>query len=222
MAFHPLSEHPGLFQLPRERLGKSFGASYSPPPATLDALGALLVPRRLKRGQTLIASGHTDHLVGWLDHGLVRLYYQDDKGQEYTKLFFRPGMWFLTGFEQGQASAVSLQASSDAVVWVTRMDAYRRLFESDLHMALAHTAILSRHIAFKHWREVAFLTLSGTERYQRFITQHADWADQIPLSHIASHIGVTPTQLSRIRRKLGLIAHRPLAPAAVAQAQPSP
>ena len=67
----------------------------------------------------------------------------------------------LAGFEPGQPSAVCLQASSDAVVWVTRMDAYRRLFESDLNMALAHNAILSRHIAFKHWREVAFLTLSG-------------------------------------------------------------
>jgi ribosomal protein L10 len=40
------------------------------------------------------------------------------------------------------------------------------------------------------------------ERYLDFITLHPNIEDRIPLQFIASHLGITPTQLSRIRKKI--------------------
>ena len=42
----------------------------------------------------------------------------------------------------------------------------------------------------------------ATERYSTFIASHPDVEKRVPLSYIASHLGITPTQLSRIRKKI--------------------
>jgi CRP-like cAMP-binding protein len=55
-------------------------------------------------------------------------------------------------------------------------------------------------------RESELLSLSATERYERFLREHASLGGQIPQHQIASYLGVTPVSLSR------LIARRRRAP----------
>ncbi|WGL15018.1 hypothetical protein PVT68_09520 [Microbulbifer bruguierae] len=38
-------------------------------------------------------------------------------------------------------------------------------------------------------------------RYQQFLRDFPKLAARLPQYHIASHLGITPTQLSRIRKK---------------------
>jgi hypothetical protein len=54
----------------------------------------------------------------------------------------------------------------------------------------------------KEKREVALVQENATERYLRFKENYASLEQRIPQFHIASHIGITPTQLSRIRKSL--------------------
>ncbi len=66
------------------------------------------------------------------------------------------------------------------------------------------------HISYmeKHWvlerepLEVSLLGDEGRERYLKFVKRYKHMIDRIPLYHIASRIGVTATQLSRIRKDL--------------------
>ncbi|MDH6310542.1 hypothetical protein M2451_003368 [Dysgonomonas sp. PFB1-18] len=37
-------------------------------------------------------------------------------------------------------------------------------------------------------------------RYEELLKLHPDIEKNVPLQHIASHLGITPTQLSRIRK----------------------
>jgi len=64
------------------------------------------------------------------------------------------------------------------------------------------------HYLEKNWlvakdaREIEIVQLDATQRYLRFIAEHQEIAERISQYHIASHLGVTPTQLSRIRKSL--------------------
>jgi DNA-binding Lrp family transcriptional regulator len=43
---------------------------------------------------------------------------------------------------------------------------------------------------------------NATARYLKLLTLHPDIDKRIPLQHIASNLGISPTQLSRIRKDL--------------------
>ncbi|MFT4665925.1 MAG: CRP-like cAMP-binding protein [Gammaproteobacteria bacterium] len=51
-------------------------------------------------------------------------------------------------------------------------------------------------------RQIAFATQSATERYLTFLEKYPLLDKRIPQLHIASYLGITPTQLSRIRKEL--------------------
>jgi len=55
----------------------------------------------------------------------------------------------------------------------------------------------------KEKREIELVTLEAKERYQIFQKEHPGLDQQIPQYHIASYLGVSPTQLSRIRAQKG-------------------
>jgi hypothetical protein len=57
----------------------------------------------------------------------------------------------------------------------------------------------------KMQREQEFLQLSARERYQQLMHQQPQWAERIPLRHLASYLGMTDVTLSRVRSELGLI-----------------
>lgn len=54
----------------------------------------------------------------------------------------------------------------------------------------------------KEQREIEIVLLDADERYHIFQKQFSGLENRIPQYHIASYLGITPTQLSRIRRKL--------------------
>lgn len=44
-------------------------------------------------------------------------------------------------------------------------------------------------------------TLSAAQRYADLTARHPRLAAEIPLYHVAGYLGITPTQLSRIRAR---------------------
>ena len=51
-------------------------------------------------------------------------------------------------------------------------------------------------------REYAFVQQTAEQRYLNFLAENRQLGDKLPLKMIASHIGITPIALSRIRKKL--------------------
>ena len=54
----------------------------------------------------------------------------------------------------------------------------------------------------KDSREIEIVQDDATARYLRFIGENHRLVNRLAQYHIASHLGITPTQLSRIRRNL--------------------
>ena len=65
----------------------------------------------------------------------------------------------------------------------------------------AYNRLLENMFIKKEEREYAFVQHSAEQRYLNFITNNPQLPEKIPLKMIASHIGITPIALSRIRKK---------------------
>lgn len=73
--------------------------------------------------------------------------------------------------------------------------------ESDLK--LFHIFYLEKNwLMAKDAREIEIVQENAGQRYQRFLKEYPSLNSRIPQYHIASHLGITPTQLSRIRKKI--------------------
>lgn len=102
-----------------------------------------------------------------------------------------------------------IRAAPPCCWWSSRASGWRRrgccaaAVRACHPLAVVWGGLLAEHLARKQRREVYLATLPGLSRYARFLAEHRDLAARVPKRHVASHLGLTPTQLSRLRRRLG-------------------
>ncbi len=159
----------------------------------------------LGKDQFFTQAGEIPQSFGFVYAGLLRAYVTDAKGNEYNKVFFPeytfPGsMVALLTSTPSDFSIVTLENSHLLQI---NFKAYRRLLETRDDLKLFHILYLEKNwLVAKEKREVALVQENATERYLSFKEYYPALEKRIAQYHIASHLGITPTQLSRIRKSL--------------------
>ncbi|WP_435353031.1 Crp/Fnr family transcriptional regulator [Emticicia sp. SJ17W-69] len=158
----------------------------------------------LKKGHYFIEQGQMATKIGFLQSGIVRAFYRNDEGVEYNKHFFVPNSFVggYASFITGKPNQIIQQALTNCHILVADYAKFSKLFDN--HSDLERTARKLAEIFFvnKEGREIEIVLLDAETRYGIFQKQFPDLEQIIPQYHIASYLGITPTQLSRIRRKL--------------------
>lgn len=190
--------HSALSQL------KTAVEAYTPlTPATWQAMQALCRLTRLDKNQNLYHVGTVPHSFAFVVHGLVRVFITDEKGNEYNKNFFSEAMFpgAMTSLLTQTPSRYTYQAIEPSLVVEIDFKGYRELLLRADDLKLFHIYYLEKNwLLAKDAREVEIVQQDATERYIQFIKTHHALAQRLPQYHIASHLGITPTQLSRIRK----------------------
>lgn len=140
--------------------------------------------------------------------GIARLYASDYQGQEYNKRFFVEGEFpgIMSALHLGHRVEQGIECLTDSILIEIDFVKYRDLLFS--HDDLMQYQI---HYLEKNWlldkdkREILLVQKDATARYLHFLEQSPELTDRIPQYHLASHLGVSATQLSRIRKSLGKI-----------------
>ena len=140
----------------------------------------------------------------FISKGLFRLYTINAKGNEYNKSFFFentfPGS--MVALLKNQDSDFEIQALEDSQVFHIDFKKYRELLLKYNDLKLFQIYYLeSNWLISKDAREVDIVQKNADERYHEFLETYADRCSRLTQYHIASHLGITPTQLSRIRKK---------------------
>jgi CRP-like cAMP-binding protein len=167
----------------------------------------LFTESTLKKGNSFITEGQTARSIGFLQTGIVRAFYRSHTGVEYNKHFFTPPC-FIGGYASlitGKPNTIIQQALTDCTVYTADYRAFTALYNRFNCLERAARRLAEIYFIEKEQREIELVLLDAAERYAIFNNQHPGLAQQIPQYHIASYLGVTPTQLSRIRKK---ISHR--------------
>lgn len=175
------------------------------PEPSLSLLLNLFKPHQFKKNDFYARAGEHAKKIGFVQDGIMRAYYQNDKGEEFNKLFFTnpaivgPYSALITG----EINRINIQ-------WLTDGALLEANFQDIIDLYAEHRTIesLNRKIAEdffvkKEKREMSLVMNDASERYALFQKEYPTLQNQIAQYHIASYLGVTPTQLSRIRGKKG-------------------
>lgn len=171
------------------------------PTDSLKALFALFTPKSIEKDHYYAKHGQKAKKLAFLDKGLMRAFYHNEQGEEYNKLFFK-GPAIVAGY----ASLITKQPGIINIQALTACDILEANFEDIVALYPQHPSIetLNRKIAEnffveKEKREMSLIMNDASERYALFQREFPTLENDIPLYHIASYLGITPTQLSRIR-----------------------
>lgn len=162
--------------------------------------------RELRRGELLYRIGDVPPSFAFVFSGLFRLFVIDEKGSEYNKNFFEEGAFpgCMTALLTNAPSRFAIDALEPSTIIEIDFTGFRKLLLEAEDLKLFQIHYLEKNwLLDKDAREVALVQEDAAARYERFLRERPGLAARLPQYHIASHLGVTPTQLSRIRKKSG-------------------
>jgi CRP-like cAMP-binding protein len=141
--------------------------------------------------------------MGFLAEGALRTFYIDDKGREVTRrLALSPCM--ISAYESfvtGRPCREYNQFLEDSTVLVIDRVTDLRLMEAHRKYAdFRRQGIEMEFVGVLNYLE-QMLDRTAEERYLGMLRHRPQVLQRFPLQYVASMLGITPTQLSRIRKK---------------------
>lgn len=180
--------------------------SYAPITATSWELIKNIVEfQHLKKGEILLRNGQIAREIHFICKGALRAYITDKEGNTYNKNIFLEE--YFAGSKasllQQTPSDFTIETLEDCVLIAINYKKYRTYIDNNDDLKNYYIAYLEKNwVIEKEQREISLVMENATERYLSLLAKHPDISHRIPLLHIASHLGITPTQLSRIRKSL--------------------
>ena len=159
----------------------------------------------LSKGSLLLRVGQVSKEIHILIQGIVASYYLDDEGNQYHKNIFLEGAFVgsMVSALKNKPSQFALEVVEEATLISLSYEKYRELINTSPDFKDFYIAYLEKNwVIDKEQREIAIVMQEASERYLHFINTHPGIEKRVPLHYIASHLGITPTQLSRIRKKI--------------------
>jgi CRP-like cAMP-binding protein len=169
----------------------------------ITAVRGIFHPLELKKGDHFAVEGEVSSRLGFLIDGVVRAYYQSPAGQQYNKSFFLPPCFFgaLSSLISGKENQIFIQALTPCRILTVQYAELQSLYDRFHTIERMGRKIIEYIFIQKEQREIDLVTLDAAARYQRLQTNYPGLEQQIAQYHIASYLGVTATQLSRVRGK---------------------
>lgn len=159
----------------------------------------------LKKGETLVQNGEIAKNLHFVAKGILRAFITDQLGNFYNKNLFMENSFAgsKVSLMLQSPSDFTIEALEDSIIINLNYKKYILLINENEDLKNFYIAHLEKNwIIDKEQREVALVMQNATERYLKLLEKHPSIAERVPLLHIASHLGITPTQLSRIRKNL--------------------
>lgn len=159
--------------------------------------------RRLRRGEFLTRAGDVADQVGFVVNGLFRKLHVTRRGKTIVRGFGGPGaiVGAYVSLLTGAPSYLSVEALVDSELFTLPWGELNALYArhpcfQTIGRRMAELTLLEREA-----RAHDLLTLSASERYDRFRVTHRELLPQLRAYDVASYLGITPVSLSRLRAR---------------------
>ncbi|MEN1785807.1 MAG: Crp/Fnr family transcriptional regulator [Bacteroidota bacterium] len=157
------------------------------------------------KGTLLIEEGKTSKYSYFLEAGIIRCYLIDREGLEVTLRFYSaPDFFndFLSFFEQ-KPSGEYYELLTDCTLHTINYDKVQHCFHQIPEFREWGRMLLTLNYAHLNQRVMAFHKQTASERYLALKSSHPEIIQNVPLTIIASYLGITKFSLSRIRKEFG-------------------
>lgn len=158
----------------------------------------------LRKDEYYWEAGKTIKQVGFVTEGVLRVYYYNNKGDEITRYFITENLLILYGYDANSNYTPSeyVQAVTDSKLVVFTKKDWKEIADTIIGWDNIIHKITAKQHREKLERRSPLVEQDATTRYLEFIENFPTLANRIPLSYIASYLGITQSSLSRIRKNI--------------------
>lgn len=175
---------------------------------TIAALLDICIEEQYKKNELLLEAGNMARYYYFIKSGLIGYYTIDEDGNYIYKIFFEENSFVAStsAIIKNEPSEFSIIALEDCSVIKYPVKAFRELLEKHHDLALFHLRYLEKNwVVKKEPLEVSLKFETAKQRYLSLL-DHKPLHDRLKQHHIASYLGITPTQLSRIKKDLNKLS----------------
>jgi len=171
---------------------------------TWNKLMPLVKATSLEKGEFFVREREIATEFAFLSDGIVRAFYTSDEGKEYTKHFFRfPSIiGSYSSLISQKRGMFSHQAITPCKLFTINYKELLCLYDTCHDLERLGRKFAENYFVFNEAKEINFVLHDADIRYLEFRNQFPDIENSIPQYHVASYLGISATQLSRIRKKL--------------------
>lgn len=172
-------------------------------PETLSALEDIASVRTYKKGDLLLRQDEICGKSYWVMSGIARKYYLNDGREITTELYFENDLAVsFSSYTLQQPSIEFIEALTDVRVSITHYEAFQKAKANHPKLITLDLMLTEYYGMWVENRLFQFHTMSATERYLEILNKSPHVVQSIPLTIIASYLGISLETLSRIRAKI--------------------
>ncbi|GAB3280891.1 Crp/Fnr family transcriptional regulator [Larkinella harenae] len=159
---------------------------------------------KVAKGAYFAEAGKVSTQLGYVVEGIFRVCYYDERGDSFTRYFVYENRFVvdINSFRDEIPSAEYIEAISDCQLLVFSKDDFTQLSAlipgwQDLFVKIT-SHVLENKLKFTS----NMLVQDAQKRYLNFLDHYPGLANRVPLTMLASYLGITPSSLSRIRKNI--------------------
>tara|TARA_R110002050_G_C8948187_1_gene513128 strand:- start:135 stop:710 length:576 start_codon:yes stop_codon:yes gene_type:complete len=171
---------------------------------TFEELQSISEFKRIPAGTQIIKLDEMTSKIYMLVSGVMRCFISTESGKEFNKSFYMPMSFVgsLTALIKKKPSLFTFETLTDCKVYEVDYYELMVVFKNNLVLKDLHNKTLEGLYIQYEKRLVELVSMDATERYLELRKQNPNIDELISQYHIASYLGITAVQLSRIRRKI--------------------
>ncbi|MGC1204546.1 MAG: Crp/Fnr family transcriptional regulator [Flavobacteriaceae bacterium] len=160
--------------------------------------------KSIPAGTQIVKLNEVPVKIYMLVSGSIRCYMATEAGKEFNKSFYLPISFVgsLTALITRKPSSLIFETLADCKVYELNYYQLMKLCDKEPKLKALYTRILEGLFIKYEKRLVEMISLDATARYLQLLKQNPTIEDSISQYHIASYLGITAVQLSRIRKKI--------------------
>lgn len=159
---------------------------------------------QLQKNEYYLEAGKISKQFGFIIEGIARVCYYNNKGEEITKYFIEENniLVNLDSFDNEIPSSSYVQAVTNCKLIVFSKKDWKELSNTIIGWDTIVHKIISKALLQKIERISPLISEDTTTNYLTFMEKYPNLANRIPLSFLASYLGVTQSSLSRVRKSI--------------------
>lgn len=164
------------------------------------ALVKMLRKDAFPRKHWLLQPSQVSDRLYFIEEGLARGYYLKD-GREVTSWFMRENdfLFSIVSFYAGQPAREYIELLEDSIVWSITYTQLQALYRNFPEFNVVGRLITEKYYVLSELRTQNLRMQTAPERYEQLMHDFPDIFGRVPLKYIASHLGISPETLSRLR-----------------------
>lgn len=158
----------------------------------------------LKKDEYFSEAGKVPKHLGFVLEGVFRFCYYNNKGEEITNYFIDEGNFVVDNqkFEAQIVASEYVQAVTNCKVLAFSKKDWDEISDTIVGFEMIQANVVKKCLITAMERRSPLISEDATTRYLSFMESFPALINRIPLSYIASYLGITQQSLSRIRRNI--------------------